>query len=167
MSAAFQVVLEWGVRGLEATAAHVTIVAAAVPSIRADAIVALAGERAAARSGEGTAGIVLRADLGTAVDAARAAYEAQLALAERASIAIIAVGGEWPSEESSGSASGGRDGVLRPMAGDELVAGAVVDALCEFGIDFHTPACAIAAAAYATLRGAATSIVRAEAASRP
>lgn len=150
MSRAFQVVLEWGAAGLAASPAHVTIVADARRGAAGDELVALAeADRAA-----GGRAVVLRSDLAGAADAARAALDAQLRLGDRASIAIIAVGDAWP------------DGSLRPSAADELVAGAVVDALCELGIDFHSPACALASAAFVALRGAARSLVRAEGATR-
>ena len=67
-------------------------------------------------------------------------------------IAIVAAGERWA------------DGSLRPSAADQLVAGRVVDALAELGIDFHSPACAIACAAAVALRGATKALVGAEAA---
>lgn len=150
MSASHQVTLEWGAAALEASHADVTIIAAAA---RASAAVLVARAEERARR-DPDHRLVLLADFDTATDAAGAAYKAQLATGERVSIAIIAVGDTWP------------DGSLRPSAGDELVAGAVVDTLCDLGIDFHSPACAIASAAWVALRGAARSLTRAESASR-
>ncbi|MGO2110909.1 MAG: hypothetical protein ACTH31_04785 [Pseudoclavibacter sp.] len=210
MAAEFQVVLEWGALGVLAAPARVTIVADARGGARGDALVEFAtaiagraaggdvsaGDSAADNAASGDAavearsrGVVLRCDLDGAADAAKAAYEAQLALGDRALIAIIATGDAWPGRDDDSDPShdagapagsdepepdatgraalpGPRGGGVRPSAADELVAGAVVDALCEFGIDFHSPACAIASAAYTSLCGAARSLIRAEAAAR-
>lgn len=147
MAQAFQVVLEWGGAGLEASRAHVTIVA--------DADLGATGEALVTRAtGDPARPVVVLADLESAPAAARAALDAQHALGDRASIAIIAAGDTWP------------DRSLRPAAADELVAGAVVDALCELGIDFHSPACAVASAAYTALRRGARHLASAERSSR-
>lgn len=150
MAGAFQVVFEWGAEGLRAHPAHVTVIADADAGASGDALIAAALAEVEA----GVRAIVLRADLSGAAAAAQAAYDAQVALGDRASIAVIAPGDSWPG------------GALRPCAADEIVAGAVIDELCRLGIDFHSPACAVACAAYVSLRGAARSLIRAEAASR-
>lgn len=100
----------------------------------------------------GTA-LLLEATLENADAVARAALDEQARRGERVAIAIVAAGERWP------------DGSLRPTATDLLVAGRVVDALAELGIDFHSPACAAACAAAVALRGATKTLVAAEAAS--
>lgn len=138
---------EWGLDGLRASPADVTVIADAGDTARGEELHALALADASRR-------VVLCADQDNAGSIASACLAAQAELGERASIAIIGVGDEWPS------------GALRPSAADELVAGAVVDSLCDAGIDFHSPACAVASAAYVSLRRAVRHLASAERSSR-
>jgi|GEM_PF-1966378 len=83
---------------------------------------------------------------------ARLVLAAQERLGDRVYVSIVCAGDEWP------------DGSPRFSVGDQLVAGAVVDALADAGVDFHDPACAVASAAYTGLRGAVRHLVSASAA---
>ncbi|WP_306232974.1 hypothetical protein [Agrococcus beijingensis] len=144
MSAQYQVTLEWGVAGLQASAADVIVLADADRG----------PESAELQDCAPRTTLVLDATLANASDIARAALDEQVRLGVRASIAIVAAGDRWG------------DGTLRPNAADLLVAGRVVDELAELGIDFHSPACAAACAASVALRGATTTLVAAESAVR-
>lgn len=144
MSAQHQVTLEWGPAGIDAAAADVIVIADADRG----------PESAELQDRAPRTTLVLDATLANASDIARAALDEQVRLGERASIAIVAAGDRWG------------DGSLRPNAADLLVAGRVVDALAELGIDFHSPACAAACAAAVGLRGATQSLVAAESAAR-
>ena len=144
MSAQYQVTLEWGLAGLRAAAAEVIVIADADRG----------PETAELHGSAPRTSLVLDATLVNASDIAQAALDEQVRIGERASIAIVAAGERWG------------DGSLRPSAADLLVAGRVVDALAELGIDFHDPASAAACAAAVSLRGAAKSLVAAEAAAR-
>lgn len=144
MSASYQVTLEWGVPAMRTAAADVLVIADADRGPEAAEL-----ESRAPRTP-----LVLGATLRNAAEVARAAMDEQERRGERASIAIVAAGDRWP------------DGSLRPSTADLLVAGRVVDALAELGIDFHSPACAAACAAATALRGATDSLVAAEAAAR-
>ncbi|GAA2176712.1 hypothetical protein GCM10009846_31590 [Agrococcus versicolor] len=142
MSAEYQVQLEWGPQALRAHPADVVIVADADAGPTGDAL------RAA------PAGLVLAATLEGADAIAEVVLAEQARLGRRASITIAAAGDAWP------------DGSLRVSVADTLVAGRVVDALAERGIDFHSPQAAVACAAATALRGAAGHLVRAEQAAR-
>lgn len=144
MSASYQVTLEWGVPAMRTATADVLVIADADRGPEAAEL-----ESRAPRTP-----LVLGATLRNAAEVARAAMDEQERRGERASIAIVAAGDRWP------------DGSLRPSTADLLVAGRVVDALAELGIDFHSPACAAACAAATALRGATDSLVAAEAAAR-
>ncbi|MFC7432228.1 MULTISPECIES: hypothetical protein [unclassified Agrococcus] len=143
MSAEYQVQLEWGAQALRAHPADVVVVADADAGETGDAL------RAA------DAGLVLAATLETADEVAELVVAQQARLGRRASVTIAAAGDRWP------------DGSLRVSVADTLVAGRVVDALAERGIDFHSPQAAVACAAAVALRGATSHLVRAEAAARP
>lgn len=69
-------------------------------------------------------------------------------------IAIVAAG-----EERS-------DGSTRFTLEDQLAAGALVDALAELGIDYHSPEAAVACAGFLSLRRAVGQLVRASASGR-
>ncbi|RWR25369.1 hypothetical protein D8Y24_02275 [Agrococcus lahaulensis] len=142
MSADYQVTLEWGAAGVRAASADVIVIADADRGEETRELLALAPRTS----------LVLDATIANASDIARAALDEQVRLGDRASIAIVAAGERWA------------DGSLRPNAADLLVAGRVVDALAELGIDFHSPACAAACAAAVALRGATNTLVAADAA---
>ena len=142
MSADYQVQLEWGAQALRAHPADVVIVADADAGETGDAL------RAA------DAGLVLAATLESADEVAEIVLAEQERLGRRASITIAAAGDTWP------------DGTLRVSVADTLVAGRIVDALAERGIDFHSPQAAVACAAAEALRGATGHLVRAEQATR-
>lgn len=142
MARDFQVVLEWGEQGLAASPAVVTIVVDALGTEHGRAL-ATAAEADPARA------VVLRAGLDDAAGTAAAVLAAQHERGDRVSVAIVAAGERWP------------DGSTRFGVADHLAAGALVDALCDVGIDFHSPACAIAAAAHGSLRGAVRHLVSA------
>ncbi len=142
VSADYQIQLEWGVQALRAHPADVVIVADADAGESGDAL------RAA------DAALVLAATLETADEVADLVLAEQTRLGRRASITIAAAGDAWP------------DGSLRVSVADTLVAGRIVDALADRGIDFHSPQAAVACAAAVALRGATTHLVRAERATR-
>jgi hypothetical protein len=144
MSADYQVTLEWGLEGLLASAADVIVIADADRGRESTEL----QDRAPRTT------LVLDATLVNASAIARAALDEQVRLGVRASIAIVAAGDRWS------------DGSLRPNAADLLVAGRVVDELAELGIDFHSPACAVACAAATALRGATNTLLAAESAAR-
>ncbi|MCH1884112.1 hypothetical protein [Agrococcus sp. ARC_14] len=144
MSADYQVTLEWGAAGMSVAAADVIVIADADRGPETAMLLARASRTAR----------VLEATLESAAAVARAALDEQERRGDRVSIAIVAAGERWA------------DGSLRPGAADLLVAGRVVDALAELGIDFHSPACAAACAAAVTLRGATRALVAAEAVQR-
>lgn len=75
---------------------------------------------------------------GSAVATAEWLLQLQVDLGRRAMIAIVAVGGEGD----------------RPAVEDQLLAGAVVDALMGLGIDATAPEAALVGAGYGALRGA-------------
>lgn len=141
MSSQYQVQLEWGVRGIDAHDADVIVVADHDRGPEGDEL------RAAGSS------LVLEASLDDAAGTARAVLDEQARLGRRAFVTIAAAGDRWP------------DGSLRPSVADQLLAGRVVDALAEVGIDFHSPQAAIACAAAVALRGATRHLISAEAAS--
>lgn len=142
MSADYQVQLEWGVQALRAHPADVVVVA--------DADAGETGDELRASD----AALVLAATLDTADEVAEIVLAEQARLGRRASVTIAAAGDRWP------------DGSLRVSVADTLVAGRVVDALAERGIDFHSPQAAVACAAAVGLRNATGHLVRAEAATR-
>lgn len=144
MSAAHQVTLEWGEAGMRAASADVVILADADRGAETEALLRLAPRTA----------LVLEATTESAAAVAERAVDEQARRGERTSIAIVAAGERWA------------DGSLRPGASDLLVAGLVVDALADRGIDFHSPACAAACAAATALRGATRALLSAEAARR-
>ena len=142
VSADYQIELDWGVQALRAHPADVVIVADADAGESGDAL------------RDADAALVLAATLDTADDVAAAVLVEQERLGRRASITIAAAGDRWP------------DGSLRVSVADTLVAGRVVDALAERGLDFHSPQAAVACAAAVALRGATGHLVSAERASR-
>ena len=142
VSAEYQIQLEWGVQALRAHPADVVIVADEDGGASGDVL------RAA------DAGLVLAATLETTDEIAEAVLAEQARLGRRASVTVAAAGDAWP------------DGSLRVSIADTLVAGRVVDALAERGIDFHSPQAAVACAAAVALRNATGHLVRAERASR-
>ncbi|GAA1422114.1 hypothetical protein [Agrococcus citreus] len=144
MSAQYQVTLEWGAAAMRATAADVVVIADADRGAATEELHDLAPRTS----------LVLDATLASASAVARAALDEQERRGDRVSIGIVAAGDRWD------------DGSLRPSAADLLVAGRVVDELADLGIDFHSPACAVACAAAVGLRGATEALVAAEAASR-
>lgn len=75
-------------------------------------------------------------------------------LGGRFRIAVVAAGATQP------------DGSLRFAVEDLLGAGAVIDAIAEFGIDHQSPEAAAAAAAYTGLRRATTHLINASVSSR-
>lgn len=136
MSTQYQVRFEWGANGL-ADPADILVVADADDGASGDVL------RAA------DFGLVLSADIDDAPAVADQVLAEQERLGRRATVLILAAGGEWP------------DGSLRFDVGDHLVAGRVVDALADVGIDFHSPEAAIACAAAVALRPATAHLIRA------
>ena len=101
--------------------------------------------------GEGSHGpVVLAAALRNRAAVAERILALQEQRGERMIVAVVAAG------ERAGSA---RD--LRPTVEDELVAGAVIDALVGLGIDHTSPEAAVACAAYEGLRQAAVHLISA------
>lgn len=144
MSAQYQVTLEWGAAAMRATAADIVVIADADRGAATRELHDLAPRTS----------LVLDATLASASAVARAALDEQERRGDRVSIAIVAAGERWA------------DGSLRPSAADLLVAGRVVDELADLGIDFHSPACAVACAAAVGLRGATETLIAADAAAQ-
>ncbi|MFC6356813.1 hypothetical protein [Luethyella okanaganae] len=92
---------------------------------------------------------VIGGGLTTASAAARFVLDAQVRLGRRATVAIVAAGGN--------EAGGG----IRFAVEDLLGAGAVVDALARLGLDHSSPEAAAACAAFTGLRGAVGHLVTA------
>ncbi|WP_022882989.1 2-phosphosulfolactate phosphatase [Gryllotalpicola ginsengisoli] len=104
-------------------------------------VLSLNGSRvAAAAAGFGVP--VVAANLRNFSAVARWVLAYQQQLGTRANVAVVA-SGERRADDS-----------LRPAVEDQLAAGAVVEALQKLGIDFCSPEAAVAAAAFAGLRGA-------------
>jgi 2-phosphosulfolactate phosphatase len=164
--AKYQVRLDWGVAGAERIlpGAHVvvlvdallfttTVVVAAeqgvatapVDSGEAGAIVAALAEREV---------VVLAASLRNRTAVAERILALQEERGERLFVAIVAAG-----ERTRAASDAGHDGELRFAIEDQLVAGAVVDALVGVGIDHTSPEAAVASAAFEGLRHAATHLI--------
>ncbi|HWR85012.1 MAG TPA: 2-phosphosulfolactate phosphatase [Rhodoglobus sp.] len=122
----YQVRFDWGVDGGAAIApgAHILVWADALPGT-ADPL------------GIPHDGAVLTGGVGAAPAIARWILDRQVQLGGRAVVAVVAAG---------------TDG--RYAVEDLLVAGAVIDALAEVGIDFTSPEAAAAVGAYSGLRNA-------------
>lgn len=75
----------------------------------------------------------------------------------RFTVAIVAAGEPAGTEADAG---------VRFRVGDHLAAGALVDALADTGIDFHSPEAAVAAASFTALGSGLRQLVRASAAGR-
>jgi 2-phosphosulfolactate phosphatase len=133
----YQVRFDWGVAGFQslASGADVVVLADALPpSGSVDAAdlapTPLSGHR------------VIRADLGNRTAVAQWVLARQAETGARFSVAVIAIG------EKRG------DGSARWAMEDLLVAGAVVDALTDLGIDHCSPEAAAASAAFVGLKRA-------------
>jgi len=94
------------------------------------------------------AGPVLEATTGNASSTARWVLEQQADKGDRFAVAVVAMG-----EQSAGE--------TRFCVEDLLVAGAVIDALAEVGIDYAAPEAAAAVAAFQGLRRAVSHILSA------
>lgn len=159
----YQVRFDWGLAGARriVPGAHVVVL---VDALLAGTSVVLAAEAGDPSPPEGALAITLDhapVESGTVVVVASlrnrtAVAERVLALQEergrRMIVAIVAVGG---------GAAAGADGSDAPIAGigDQLTAGAVVDALVALGIDHTSPEAAVACAAYEGLRNAVVHLV--------
>lgn len=137
----YQVRFDWGVAGFQALAAEadVIVLADALPTV--DAAQTLPTSVAAHT--------VIVADLGTSALVADWALARQTEKGDRFSVAVIAVG------ESRA------EGTIRFAMEDLLVAGAVIDALAERGIDHCSPEAAAAAASFVGLQRAVKHLVKA------
>lgn len=137
----YQVRFDWGLAGFQALAADADVV------VLADALPAVD----AARGFPTTlaAHTVITAGLGTSTLVADWALARQTEKGDRFSVAVVAVG-----ERRA-------DGTIRFAMEDLLVAGAVIDALAERGIDHCSPEAAAAAASYVGLKRAVKHLVTA------
>lgn len=133
----YQVRFDWGVAGFQALAAgaDVVVLADALPPARsadapAGAPTSLSGHR------------VIRAHLGNRAAVAEWVLARQTETGARFSVAVIAIGEQR------------LDGSARWAMEDLLVAGAVVDALTELGIDHCSPEAAAASAGFVGLKRA-------------
>jgi 2-phosphosulfolactate phosphatase len=137
----YQVRFDWGVAGFQALAAgaDVVVIADALPTV----------EHARALPTPVAAHTVIVADLGTSSLVADWALARQTEKGDRFSVAVIAAG-----ESRS-------DGSIRFAMEDLLVAGAVIDALAERGIDHCSPEAAAAAATHVGLKRAVKHLVTA------
>ena len=137
----YQVRFDWGLAGFQALAADadVIVLADALPAV--DAGLGLPTPV--------TAHTVITADLAGSALVADWALARQTEKGDRFSVAVVAVG------ESRA------DGSIRFAMEDQLVAGAVIDALAALGIDHCSPEAAAAAASYVGLRRAVKHLVKA------
>lgn len=164
--AKYQVRLDWGLAGAERIlpGAHVVVL---VDALLFTTTVVVAAEQGVATapvdSGEAGAIVAALAERDVVVLAASlrnrtAVAERILALqeerGERLFVAIVAAG-----ERTRAAADAGHDSGLRFAIEDQLVAGAVVDALVGVGIDHTSPEAAVASAAFEGLRHAATHLI--------
>ncbi|POH71007.1 hypothetical protein C3B59_03320 [Cryobacterium zongtaii] len=137
----YQVRFDWGVAGFQALAAEADVV------VLADALPAVDVAR-----GFPTplgAHTVIAATLATSALVADWALARQTEKGDRFSVAVVAVG-----ERRA-------DGTIRFAMEDLLVAGAVIDALAERGIDHCSPEAAAAAASFVGLKRAVKHLVKA------
>jgi 2-phosphosulfolactate phosphatase len=137
----YQVRFDWGIAGFQALAADADVV------VLADALPTVVTARALPTPV--AAHTVIVADLGTSALVADWALARQTEKGDRFSVAVIAAG------ESRA------DGGIRFAMEDLLVAGAVIDALAERGIDHCSPEAAAAAASYVGLQRAVKHLVKA------
>ncbi|WP_241984893.1 2-phosphosulfolactate phosphatase [Cryobacterium adonitolivorans] len=137
----YQVRFDWGVAGFQALAAEADVV------VLADALPAVDATRGFPTAlGAHT---VIVADLATSTLVADWALARQAEKGDCFSVAVVAVG-----ERRA-------DGTIRFAMEDLLVAGAVIDALAERGIDHCSPEAAAAAASYVGLKRAVKHLVTA------
>ncbi|MGO4691291.1 2-phosphosulfolactate phosphatase [Glaciibacter sp. 2TAF33] len=133
----YQVRFDWGVAGFQALASGADVV------VLADALPPAGSPDAAALVRRPLSGHrVIRADLGNRTAVAEWVMARQTETGARFSVAVIAIG----ERRQDGSARWGME--------DLLVAGAVVDALTELGIDHCSPEAAAASAAFVGLKRA-------------
>jgi 2-phosphosulfolactate phosphatase len=137
----YQVRFDWGVAGFQALAADADVI------VLADALPTLAPERTLPTPV--AAHTVIVADLSTSDLVADWALARQTEKGDRFSVAVVAVGESRP------------DGAIRFAMEDLLVAGAVIDALAERGIDHCSPEAAAAAASFVGLKRAVKHLVKA------
>jgi 2-phosphosulfolactate phosphatase len=137
----YQVRFDWGVAGFQALAADADVI------VLADALPSVDAARGLPTSVSSHTVIV--ADLSTSALVADWALARQAEKGERFSVAVVAVG-ECRA-----------DGTIRFAMEDQLVAGAVIDALAERGIDHCSPEAAAAAASFVGLRRAVQHLVKA------
>jgi 2-phosphosulfolactate phosphatase len=157
----YQVRFEWGTEGLARLASADVIVAVDVlrfSSTLADAVAAgqripldgavlwstngaaVAAAASATRAAGAVPSTVLVGGIRNAAAVARAIMTLQERQGARASVSIIAAGELAPTGE------------LRFAVEDQLGAGAIIDALCDLGIDHSSPEAAAAAEAFRALR---------------
>ncbi|MGY4858120.1 2-phosphosulfolactate phosphatase [Cryobacterium sp. AP23] len=137
----YQVRFDWGVAGFQALAADADVI------VLADALPTVATERTLPTPV--AAHTVIVADLSTSDLVADWALARQTEKGDRFSVAVVAVGESRP------------DGAIRFAMEDLLVAGAVIDALAERGIDHCSPEAAAAAASFVGLKRAVKHLVKA------
>ncbi|MBT2500891.1 2-phosphosulfolactate phosphatase [Agromyces sp. ISL-38] len=172
--AKYQVRFDWGAAGGRRIlpGAHVVVLVDALSFTTAVVVAAERGTETdvsdAASAGEtGALALELGAD-GAIVFAASmrnrtAVAERILAMqehrGERVIVAVVAAG--EPASEPAGASAGAADGGIRFAIEDQLVAGAVIDALIGIGIDHTSPEAAVACASFEGLRHAATHLISA------
>ena len=137
----YQVRFDWGIAGFQALAAEADVI------VLADALPTVAAARALPTPV--AAHTVIVADLDSSGQVADWALARQTEKGDRFSVAVVAVG------ESRA------DGTIRFAMEDLLVAGAVIDALAERGIDHCSPEAAAAAASFVGLKRAVKHLVKA------
>jgi len=137
----YQVRFDWGIAGFQALAADADVI------VLADALPTVAA--APALPTPVAAHTVIVAGLDSSDLVADWALARQTEKGDRFSVAVVAVG------ESRA------DGTIRFAMEDLLVAGAVIDALAERGIDHCSPEAAAAAASFVGLKRAVKHLVKA------
>lgn len=168
--ARYQVRFDWGAAGARriAPGAHVVVLVDALLATTSVVLAAEAGDPspldgalAAALDGApiDDEAVVIAASLRNRTAVAERVLALQEQRGERMIVAIVAVGGAVASGATD--AADAADAPRAPLAGigDQLTAGAVVDALIALGIDHTSPEAAVACAAYEGLRKAVVHLV--------
>lgn len=172
--AKYQVRFDWAAAGGRRIlpGAHVAVL---VDALSFTTSVVVAAERgtetdvsdAASAGGTGALALALAADgaivLAASMRNRTAVAEWILAMqeqrGERVIVAVVAAG--EPTRQPTGDRAAAADGGIRFAIEDQLVAGAVIDALIGIGIDHISPEAAVAGASFEGLRHAATHLMSA------
>ncbi|MCU1576966.1 MAG: hypothetical protein JWP70_1670 [Leifsonia sp.] len=140
--AKYQIRLDWGVAGAEAVAQDADVI------VWVDVLPPADGDTSVVTRLPGS-GVVIEGGLTTAGATAQWVLDHQVRLGRRAMVAVIPAGAQRA------------DGSTRFAVEDLLGAGAVIDALATFGIDYCSPEAAAASSSFVGLRGAVAHLLTA------